>query len=83
MRLSDYSREVVIEGTSREQVDGLLSVLSDELRARSTWFGGFHRRSVGGLILMAIGWGLIASVTAVRNQRMQIAFLAWMSTDRS
>ena len=74
VRLSDYSREVVIEGTSREQVDGLLSVLSDEFNARATWLGGFHRRSLGGFLLLLVGWSLIVFATAESSQLRKVAF---------
>jgi len=73
--LSDYSRELAVEGTSREQVEALVSLMSQDLGARSIPFGGRMQRLFGGLVLMLVGWGVVALSNLARNRRIQIALM--------
>ncbi len=55
INLNDFSRQVKVEGTSREQVDALLGLITNDLRHIESGFGGSRDRILGGVVLLILG----------------------------
>jgi hypothetical protein len=64
LRLGDYSREVTVSGTSREQVDGLVGLLVEELGHLQSGLGGPQYRMIAGLSLIVIGGVIVGLGTS-------------------
>ena len=64
INLSDFSRQVKVEGTSREQVDALLGLIANDLRRIESGFGGSGDRTLGGVVLLILG-ALLAGLGSI------------------
>ncbi len=64
--LGDYSREIEVEGTSQEQVDALLAMLTNDVDRLESGFGGFGHRFAGGTVLLLVG-AVLAGIASTPN----------------
>lgn len=69
LRLGDHSRELEVSGSSREQVESLVLLVSSDLDKLGCSMGGTGMRALGGVLLLvaAMGIGLLPAAGIVKK----------------
>ena len=77
LRFGDYSRELIVSGTDRAQVEGLVLLASEDIARLGCSFGGSSKRSLGGfgLLLLATVLGVVATFPGFRSNTVRIALI--------